>query len=398
MVVVGSTVQTRERLAFDGASARTFDVFGRMHVANCRISKANVCPYFGREIPNASALGLEPNKVYQIYRDPKALEKAAPEFANQPLLMLHAGVTANDSKKEITVGTIGNVSFDGTYLVTDKLSVWDRAGIHLIESEEARELSPSYHYRAVMSSGISPEGVAYDGIMVDIRPNHVALVSEGRTGPDVLVADSLPLELSTMFKRPKLLASLIAAGAIAATATEAERLAFDAKLAEVTAMDADLDDMEDDPECAGKKRKKKINPGAGEPTKLGGALASDAAIESAIVAKGYITLKDAQVLAEDAAVKATKDAVASVNALHAAREAVKPLVGVVAMDSAQAVYEFALKQEKVNIEGVHPSAYSTLVQAQVAAKGAKPPLANDGAPTGFDVSKVAPGLGRFAAG
>lgn len=394
-MIVDGTVQTHERLAFDGASARSFDSFGRMHVTNCRISKANVCPYLGREIPNSSALGLEPNKVYKLYRDPKELEKAAPEFANQPLLMFHAGVTANDSKKEITVGTIGNVSFDGTYLVTDKLSVWDRAGIRMIETEDARELSPSYKYRAVMSSGITPEGIAYDGVMVDIHPNHIALVHEGRTGPDVLVADALPLELSTMIKRPKLLASLIAAGAIAASTTEAERLALDAKLAEITAMDADMDDVEDDPDCVGKKRKKKINPGAGEPTKVGGALANDAAIESAIVSKGYITLKDAQVLAEDAAVKASKDAVIAVNALHAAREAVKPLVGVVAMDSAEAVYEFALKQEKVNIAGVHPSAYPTLVQAQIAAKGAKPTMASDSATSGYDIAKVAPGMGRF---
>jgi hypothetical protein len=389
----------RDRLAFDKASARSFDADGRMHVTDCRVSKANVCPYYGREIPNAQRLGLDANKVYMLYRDPVELEKAAPSFRNVQLLMKHTAVNAHDAKLETTVGTVGNVRFDGNYLVADQLTVWTKEGIRLIETEAAAELSSSYRYVADMTPGVSPEGVAFDGRMRDIMANHVALVKAGRAGPDVYVNDeSISLESPTM-KRPILLAQLIASG-LAVVTSDDERLALDSKLAEMTAKDGEAAEMEDDPENPGAKRKK-ANPGKGEPTKPGGALASDEQIEAAIVAKGYVTLADAKTLAEDAASRATSDAVASVNALHIAREAVKPLVGVVAMDSAEAVYRFALDHEKVATDGVHPSAFPALVAQVVARKSATPVavaapvLAADAASA---VQAALPGLGRIVVG
>ena len=41
-----------------------------------------------------------------------------------------------------------------------------------------------------MTPGVTPEGEKYDGVMRDIVGNHVALVREGRAGPDVVVGDS----------------------------------------------------------------------------------------------------------------------------------------------------------------------------------------------------------------
>lgn len=367
----------RDRIAFDRASVRTFDADGRMHVPNCRISKANVCPYYGREIPNAKALGLEPNRIYQLYRDPEELKLAADSFRNLQLMMVHAKVNAANPKSEITVGTVGNVTFDSGYLVSDHLTVWDADGITLIESEEARELSSSYRYRADMTPGVSPEGVAYDGVMRDIKGNHVALVRSGRAGSDVLVHDGLPLEFSTMLKRPNLFARLMALGVLpAGTYGEPEKLALDASLAAMTAKDSAPDDdgMEDDPENPGKRRAKTA---AGQPGKTRdgtdkpGLVAMDAAaIDAAISAKGYVSKEDAQRMANDATIAA----VASVNALHEARELVKPLVGVVAMDSAEAVYRFALDKEGVALDGVHASAFPALVRERIARKSEARPV------------------------
>jgi len=402
MRALGEVFEHSEIVAFDrNASARSIDHVGRMHVANCRISKANVSPYYGREIPNYKKLGLEPNKVYQLYRDPEELKKAAPSFRNLQLLMLHTKVTAKDPKNEITVGTVGSgISFDGTYLLADQLTVWDGEGISLVESEAARELSSSYHYRADMTPGVTPEGVAYDGVMRDIMGNHVALVPEGRAGRDVVVNDALPLEFHTM-KRQNLLLRLVALGVIAAPTTDEERVALDAKLEAMTAKDAVMleEDEEDDPENPGKKRKK-MNPGKGRAGEPGGALASDeqiaTAIDAAIKSRGYVSKDEAQAMANDAAA----DAVSRVNALHVAREAVKPLVGVVAMDSAEAVYKFALDHEKVALDGVPPAAYPALVReriaAKVAANGAVPKGINSIAADAANAAAAAlPGLGRF---
>jgi len=66
--------------------------------------------------------------------------------------------------------------------------------------------------------------------------------------------------------------------------------------------------------------------------------------------------------AMDAAIKTAEDqAVARVTALFEAREMVKPLVGVVAMDSAEAVFKHALDKSGVETKGVHSSAYKSMV-------------------------------------
>lgn len=388
MLVLERALMTQELLAFDRASARSFDKFGRMHVAQCRISKANVCPYYGREIPNFKALGLDSGKIYMLYRDPAELAKGAPSFRNSQLLMRHTPVVAHDPKMAQTVGTVGNVAFDGTYLVADQLTIWTREGIDLVETESARELSCGYTYVADMTPGQTPEGVAYDGVMRDIMGNHVTLVREGRAGPDILVSDEKPSEFPKMFKRPKLLAQLIAAGLVVTPADDAARFALDAALAGCTAADGEVEEMEDDPENPGVKRKR-------------AKMATDTQIEQAIAAKGYVTATQAQQMATDAATKATANAVASIEALHAAREAVKPLVGIVALDSAEAVYRFALDQSKIPLEGVHPSAFPALVTQVIAAKKnpvQAPPSSQMAQDAAAAAAAALPGLGRVRVG
>lgn len=68
---------------------------------------------------------------------------------------------------------------------------------------------------------------------------------------------------------------------------------------------------------------------------------------------------------------------AQLNALWQARKEVEPLVGMVAMDSAEAVYAYALQQKGVSTKGVHPSAYKSMVQMLLDNNG-KSALAMDG--------------------
>ena len=55
---------------------RRYDADGRLHILRTPISKATVNPYYGREIPDADKLGLEPERVYYLLRDPGELAKA----------------------------------------------------------------------------------------------------------------------------------------------------------------------------------------------------------------------------------------------------------------------------------------------------------------------------------
>lgn len=167
---------------------------GHLIVHECNITKANVCPYMGSEIPGAEELGLVPDKIYMLYRDAAELQAAVKTYDRVQLLMQHVAVNADAPQQFITVGTVSNSRFSHPYIKAD-LTVWAREGIDAIGTPEApgpqRELSCGYRYVADMTPGTSPEGEKYDGRMTRIVANHIALVGEGRVGPDVLVADSM---------------------------------------------------------------------------------------------------------------------------------------------------------------------------------------------------------------
>ena len=180
-------MDSARRLAFD---RRMETIDGHLVVTDCNISKANVCPYLGAEIPNSEALGLEPSKIYMLYRDAAELKAAEKTYDRIPLMMTHVAVHADAPQQFLVAGTVSNVRFSHPYLKAD-LTVWTREGIEAIESGAQRELSCGYRYVPDMTPGTSPEGVKYDGRMTQIVANHLALVEAGRAGPDVMVADAM---------------------------------------------------------------------------------------------------------------------------------------------------------------------------------------------------------------
>jgi hypothetical protein len=180
---------TGDRMVFDLKSARSYDADGRLHVSLSNISKANVCPYRGDEIPDWENLGLDPKKIYQLYRDAKELEKGAATSNGIQLMSIHIAVSADEPRKTVIAGTTGtDAVFEAPYL-KNSLVIWDAEDIKNIEDESVKELSCGYRYKPDMTPG-TVDGVPYDGVMRDIVFNHVALVKEGRAGNDVVVADS----------------------------------------------------------------------------------------------------------------------------------------------------------------------------------------------------------------
>ncbi len=176
------------KLAFD-RSARWIDADGRLHVDRSHISKAQISPYYGKEIPGYEALGLQPDTVYRLFRDPVELERGAATFARLPILSEHVPVTVDTPRPDLVVGAIGSeITFTPPYLDAD-LCVWDATAISGIETDKVRELSCAYRYVPVMEPG-EFEGQPYDGRMTEIQGNHLALVETGRAGPDVVVSDS----------------------------------------------------------------------------------------------------------------------------------------------------------------------------------------------------------------
>ena len=219
---------TANALAFDRASARSYDADNRLHVASTNISKANICGYLGKEIPDFEKLGLDAETIYQLYRDPEELAKAAPTFNNLPLLSQHVPVSAENHQPDLVIGSTGtDAEFVAPYL-KNSLVIWAQGAIDAVEAETQKELSSAYRYRADMTPGIA-NGQKYDGVMRDIIGNHVALVQEGRAGPDVVVGDAaIQIQKETDMAKIKL-----PKGATAALFTALKpKLAQDATLAD----------------------------------------------------------------------------------------------------------------------------------------------------------------------
>ncbi|HBS5600277.1 TPA: DUF2213 domain-containing protein [Klebsiella quasipneumoniae subsp. quasipneumoniae] len=385
-----------ESLAFDRASVRTIDANGRLQISRTNISKANVNGYYGREIPRSEELGLEPNKLYRLWRHPDELRKAAKSFNNIPVLSKHIPDFPTDPPNEFRVGvTHSNAEFDGTYL-TVGMSIWDNSAIAGIESGEQRELSASYKYVADMTPGVTPDGEPYDGVMRDIFGNHEALVPDGRAGPDVLVADSLPPELNHMRKHKvaairATLKPLLAQDADLEAEVRKALLALDEAEKEDEKENKPADDEDDDE----KDKKKTADDEEDEEDKDKKKTAEDEDDEEDD--KVSKTAMDSAIrLAADSA---TKKAAENFRKIREAEQVVRPLIGdVVAMDSAEDVYRTALEQSGVDIAGVHPSAYPAMVKMAISQKeNSRPVIAQDSASVS-EFEKAFPTAGKLKRG
>ena len=164
-------------------------VNGYLRVTMSNISKAQIRPYLGREIPEYERFNLDPNKIYNVLCPKEELEKAAKTFNNLPLTREHIEVDVDDVPKDKIVGSLGDhATVDGKYL-KNNLIIYDKKDIDMVLSGKRKELSCGYRYTPVQESG-EYEGQHYDFKMTDIIGNHVALVKQGRAGRDVMVADT----------------------------------------------------------------------------------------------------------------------------------------------------------------------------------------------------------------
>ena len=179
----------REALSFDAQSKRRYDDNGFMHVDGCHITKEQVVPYYGNEIPDWEKFGLDPHKMYYGYRPASELEKAVETFNGLPLLLHHHPESAQRPQKEYRVGSVGTSAVWNPPYIDNALSVTDKVGIQAINDGYAREISSAYQYEPDFTKG-EFEGTPYHFVMRNIRGNHVALVEKGRAGPDVVVADA----------------------------------------------------------------------------------------------------------------------------------------------------------------------------------------------------------------
>jgi hypothetical protein len=157
-----------------------------------------VFQYSGAQIDRDGKLGLDPEKIYNVYRpaeelsDPECIEsfKLLPWIDGHTMLGKEKdGLTP--AEKRMVSGVLGqDVYFDkDDDTLKGNIKVWSENLDEEIENGNKRELSLGYRCKWSPEAG-NAFGEAYQITQRNIRGNHVASVAEGRMGSDVAVLDS----------------------------------------------------------------------------------------------------------------------------------------------------------------------------------------------------------------
>lgn len=183
----------------DSESKRQYDENGWYEIKGNPISKVGIFPYLGSQI----SPDLIPDKIYQVYRPEEELttSETINSFKLIPWIDDHAMLGSSEegllpADKKGVHGVIGEeVYFEYPYL-KGNLKIFSENLDEKI-SYNKKELSIGYRCDYDVVSGYS-NGIKYDAIQRHIRGNHIALVDEGRSGPDVAVLDTAIFTFDTM--------------------------------------------------------------------------------------------------------------------------------------------------------------------------------------------------------
>lgn len=175
-------------------SNRVKDLNGWYEIKENPLTKVGVFPYSGSQIDPDGTEGLDPNQIYNVFRPAEELadEETLKSFRLLPWIDDHVMLGASKDgltppEKKGIQGVIGeDITFDGEYLKAN-IKVFSEKLAKQIESGK-KELSIGYRCLYDLTPGVY-NGQQYDAIQRTIRGNHLALVDEGRAGPDVSVLD-----------------------------------------------------------------------------------------------------------------------------------------------------------------------------------------------------------------
>lgn len=194
--------------------AKKIDTAGMWTIKGNPITHDGVVMYSGKAIDANGSLGLDPQKLYPVYRPLEELRKACESFNGKPLINNHEMIgTAEDltrpDEKNIG-GTIFNVrpSADQEGYIIADMTIFSEEIQHLVEDGKC-ELSLGYWCKYRPEVG-THNGVRYEFVQYDLEGNHIALVDCGRMGSGVRVFDHKEktlvfdsMEMPKMKKKPE---------------------------------------------------------------------------------------------------------------------------------------------------------------------------------------------------
>ena len=180
-------------ISMDAAiSARVQDENGFITIKDNPITKAGVFQYLGRECGMMNA----PQQVFNVYRPESELQRQ--EFLDSIKLlpftighkMLGKGYEPADGKQ--IDGVTGENPYYKDGVVYCDLRIFTERLPTQIENG-VKDLSLGYRMKFIPQKGVW-NGKNYDIIQTNLRGNHLALVGEGRSGPDIAVLYSKSID------------------------------------------------------------------------------------------------------------------------------------------------------------------------------------------------------------
>jgi uncharacterized protein len=174
-------------------SRRTVTDEGFLVASASTLARTGIQEYRAHELGLDADKLFKANDVVRLYRPPEEVfdAESMASFESVPVTVDHppGGVTA-DNWRDVSVGDVHRITKAGEFLRGDVV-VRDAAAIKAID-EGKTELSNGYSFVLDLSSGFTPDGSAFDGVMRKIRGNHVAIVDVARCGAACRLADSQP--------------------------------------------------------------------------------------------------------------------------------------------------------------------------------------------------------------
>jgi uncharacterized protein len=182
--------------------SKKVDTAGMWTIKGNPITHDGVAMYSGNAIDPDGEFGLDPNRLYPVYRPFDELLKACESFNGKPLTNNHEmigtseGLTKPDDKN--IGGTIYNVRADDSRkgVIIADMTIYGEELQNCIKSGKV-ELSLGYWCKYRREVGTF-DGTRYEFVQYDLEGNHIALVDCGRMGSGVRVFDGKTLTFDSM--------------------------------------------------------------------------------------------------------------------------------------------------------------------------------------------------------
>lgn len=157
------------------------DENGWLRIEGVELTRETVNKYLGKELDPDGEHGLEPEKVYNVYRSPEALDGAIDEFTTIDVSNEHD--MDEPDNRIVSKGSVASAEIkldNGQKVVQGDVVIKDKPNIDAIAKKVLNAFSVGYKSVLDFVAGTTPWGEPYDVKIVKIIPNHLKLTNNPR--------------------------------------------------------------------------------------------------------------------------------------------------------------------------------------------------------------------------